>query len=162
MYLWVFLTKVSGSFTVQSLLHAFIKIHKLMWRMRTEDLIAQGMTAYVWIVHVQNCLCICMWYFLGGQNRNCGENLVKKMKYLLLFCCCCVVLISQSCPNLCDPMGCSLSGSSVHGILEAGILEWVAIPFSRGSSQARNRTQVSCIIDRYFTIWALREALLLF
>ena len=42
------------------------------------------------------------------------------------------VLVTQSCPTLCDPMDCSLSGSSVHGILQARILEWVPIPFSRG------------------------------
>ena len=48
------------------------------------------------------------------------------------------VLVAQSCPTVCDPMDCSLPGSSVHGILQARILEWVAIPFSRGSSQARS------------------------
>ena len=54
-------------------------------------------------------------------------------------------------------MDCSLPGSSVHGILQARILEWVAIPFSRGSSQPRDQTQVSCIVGRFFTIWVLRE-----
>ena len=57
--------------------------------------------------------------------------------------------VAQSCPTLCDPMDCSLPGSSIHGILQARILEWVAISFSRGSSQPRDRTQV-------FTIWATR------
>ena len=51
-------------------------------------------------------------------------------------------------------------GSSVHGILQARILEWVAIPFSRGSSQPRDWTQISHIAGRSFTIWATREALL--
>ena len=51
----------------------------------------------------------------------------------------------QSCPTLCDPMDCSPAGSSVHGILQARILEWVAMPFSRGSFQPRDRIQVSCI-----------------
>ena len=46
----------------------------------------------------------------------------------------------QSCPTLCDPMGCSLLGSSVHGLLQAGILEWGATPSSRGPSQSRDRT----------------------
>ena len=55
---------------------------------------------------------------------------------------------------LCNPMA-----STVHGILQAGILEWVAILFSRGSSQPRDQTQVSCIADRFFTSWATREAL---
>ena len=56
-------------------------------------------------------------------------------------------------------MDCNLPGSSVHGILQARILEWVAVPFSGGSSQPRDRTQVSCIAGRFFTIWATREAL---
>ena len=49
----------------------------------------------------------------------------------------------QSCPTLCDPMDCSLPGSSVHGILQATTLEWVAISFSRGSSQPGDQTRVS-------------------
>ena len=57
-------------------------------------------------------------------------------------------------------MDCSLPGSSVHGILQARILEWVAISFSRGSSQPRDRTRVSCIAGRFFfTSWATREFL---
>ena len=55
------------------------------------------------------------------------------------------VLVAQWCPTLCDPMGYSLPGSSVHGILQARTLEWVAMPFSRVSSQPRDRTQVSHI-----------------
>ena len=51
----------------------------------------------------------------------------------------------------------SLPGSSAHGIPQARILEWVAIPFSRGSSWPRDRTQVSWIAGRFFTIWATRE-----
>ena len=66
--------------------------------------------------------------------------------------------LTQSYLTLCDPMDCSLPGSSVHGILKARILEWVAIPFSRGSSWPRDQTQVSCIAGRCFTIWATREA----
>ena len=54
-------------------------------------------------------------------------------------------LVAQLCPTLCDPMDCSLPGSSVHGILLARILEWVAMPSSRGSSQPRDQTGVSCI-----------------
>ena len=57
-----------------------------------------------------------------------------------------LVLVAQSCLTLCDPLDCSLPGSSVRGrILQAGILEWVAIPFSRGASRPRDRTCVSCI-----------------
>ena len=53
----------------------------------------------------------------------------------------------QLCLTLCDPMDCSLPGSYVHGILQARILEWVAVPFSRGSFQPRDQTQVSHIAD---------------
>ena len=69
------------------------------------------------------------------------------------------VLVGQSCPTLCDPMYCSPPGSSVYGIFQARILEWVAISFSRGSSQPRNWTQVSCIAGRFFTLWGTGEAL---
>ena len=62
--------------------------------------------------------------------------------------------VIQSCPNLCDPMDCSLPGSSLHGIFQARVLEWVAISFSRGSSQTRDRTWVSCIGGRRFNLWA--------
>ena len=54
-------------------------------------------------------------------------------------------------------MDCSLPGSSVGGILQARIPEWEAIPFSRESSQPRDATQVSRIVDRHFTIWATQE-----
>ena len=61
--------------------------------------------------------------------------------------------------NSCDPMDYSLPGFSVPGILQARILEWVAISFSRGSSQPRNQTWVSCIAGRFFTDWATWETL---
>ena len=56
--------------------------------------------------------------------------------------------------SFCNPMDCSLPGSSVHGILQARILEWVAILFSRASSQPRDKNWASCIAGRFFTIWA--------
>ena len=56
------------------------------------------------------------------------------------------VKVAQSCPTLCDPMDCI-----VHGMLQARMLEWVAFPFSRGSSQPRDQTQVSRIAGRFFT-----------
>ena len=74
-----------------------------------------------------------------------------------------VVLVVQSCPTVCDPMDCSLPGSSLHGILQVRILEWkkkkrilewIAIPFSRGSSWPRDWTQVSCVAGSLFTVWA--------
>ena len=62
-------------------------------------------------------------------------------------------------PTLCDPVDCSPPGSSVCGILQARILEWVAIPFSKGSSQPRVGTHVSCIAGRFFTAgyWVVYE-----
>ena len=68
-------------------------------------------------------------------------------KYCITVCVCMKVKVVQSCLTLCDPMG-----YTVHGILQAKILEWVAIPFSRGSSQPRDQTQVSHITGRFFTI----------
>ena len=59
---------------------------------------------------------------------------------------------TQSCPTLCNLMDYSLPGSSVHGIFQAIVLEWIAISFSRGSSQPRDRTRVSHIVDRRFTV----------
>ena len=60
--------------------------------------------------------------------------------------------------RLCDPVDCSPVGSFVHGILQARILEWVAIPVSSGSSWPWDHTWVSCIAGRFFTIWATTEA----
>ena len=75
---------------------------------------------------------------------------------------CCVVLcvLVQLCLTLCDPMDCSLPGSSVHEIFQARILEWGAIPFSRGSSPPRDRIRVSCIGRQILNHWATWEALL--
>ena len=60
--------------------------------------------------------------------------------------------VTQSCLTLCDSMDCSLPGSSVHGIFQATVLEWIAISFSRRSSRPRDQTQVSRIVDRRFTV----------
>ena len=68
------------------------------------------------------------------------------------------VKVAQLCPALGDPMDYSSPGSTVHGILQARILEWVAIPFSRGYSQPRDRIQVTCIAGGFFTDWATTEA----
>ena len=65
--------------------------------------------------------------------------------------------VAQSCLTLCDPMDCSLPGSSVHGIFQARVLEWIAVSFSRRSSRPRDRTQVSHIVDGRFTIWTTSE-----
>ena len=85
------------------------------------------------------------------------HNLVNEKQHRLIICCAgqqMDVLVAQSCPTLCDPMDCSPQGSSVHGILQARILQWVAISFSRASSQPRDWTWVTCTAGRFFTIWA--------
>ena len=69
------------------------------------------------------------------------------------------VLVAQSCLTLCDSMGCSPPGSSVHGILQTRILKWMALPFSRGSSQPRDWIWVSRTAGRFLTIWTIWEAL---
>ena len=74
----------------------------------------------------------------------------------------CVHVCAQSCLTLCDPTDCSPPGSSVHGILQARILEWVAISFSRGSSQLRDQTHiffVSCIDRQILYPCAIWETL---
>ena len=68
------------------------------------------------------------------------------------------VLVAESCPTLCDPMVYSAPGSSVHVILQARKLEWVTIPFSRGSSSPRDQTQVSHSAGTFFIVRATREA----
>ena len=73
-------------------------------------------------------------------------------KEIVLDCLKVKVLVIQSCPTSCDPMDCSPPSSSVHGVLQARILEWVAIPFSRESSQSRDRTWVSCIAGELLTV----------
>ena len=63
----------------------------------------------------------------------------------------CTCVCAQSCPTLCDPIDCSPPGSSVHSILQARMLEWVAIPFSRGSSWPGDWTHISCTAHGFFT-----------
>ena len=88
----------------------------------------------------------------GHEPRNAGihQQLERAREEILLSCMC--AESPQLCLTLCDPMDCSPPGSSVPGILQAGILEWIAISFSRGSYQPRDRSQVSHIAGRYFTV----------
>ena len=92
-----------------------------------------------------------IWLVLVKQQNQLPNSTYKKVRNLLfrnivclnIISCCCSV--TQSCPTLCDLMNCSPSGSSVHGIFQTKILEWVVISFSKGSSWARDQTHVSCI-----------------
>ena len=111
-------------------------------------------------------LCIYIWH---QPNLPISRNTCSTMKSNILLASvsewsCSVVSDSlrphgQSSLTLCDPMDCSLPGSSVHGIFQAIALEWIAISFPRGSSRPRDQTRVSCIVDRRFTVWATREVL---
>ena len=83
--------------------------------------------------------CICM-----AESLHCSHETTTILLISYVF-----VLVAQSCPTLCDPMDCSPPSFSVHGILQARILEWIAILFARGASQPRDRTLVSCLTGRF-------------
>ena len=109
-------------------------------------------------IHIFNCFwCYCFWTYLCWRME--GVKILPGFRASNILSDPGCVLVAQSCPTLCDPMNYSPSGSSVHRILQARTLEWVAMLSSRGSSQPRDRTQVSHIAGRFFTIWATRETL---
>ena len=91
---------------------------------------------------------------LGFWDRGNILDIIQAMVFLYII----AMLVAQSCPTLCDTMGCSPPGSSLQGILQARTLEWVATPFYRGSSWPKDQTRVSSITGRLFTIWASKEA----
>ena len=91
------------------------------------------------------------------QIKSCGKE-INYLHWSGAICQKVKLTVVQSCLTLCDPMDCSPPGSSVHGISQARILEWVAISFSRGSTWPRDQTFISCIAGRFFTVWATREA----
>ena len=76
-----------------------------------------------------------------------------------IYMCVCIVTQMSNCPTLCNPVNYSPPGSSVHGIHQARILKWEVMPFSRGSSQPRDQTLVSCIAGRFSIIWTTKDAL---
>ena len=84
------------------------------------------------------------WYAVIIQS----PQFIHLVLYSLCFC-----LVAKLCPTLCNPVDCNPPDSSVHGISQARTLEWVAMPFSRASSQPRDQTQVSCIAGRFLTTW---------
>ena len=115
--------------------------------------------SHMWLIKIR----------VSTQYSVCFVSSLKKYKYNTDTCPVFIIMlwserrkdseVAQSCPPLCDPMDCSLPGFSVHGILQARILEWVTVSFSRGSSRPRDRTQVSRIGGGRFNLWATREAL---
>ena len=97
-------------------------------------------------------LCVCLFYFNIFYIFISTYIFNYIYIYIYMYTCVCVcVLVAQSCSVLCDPIDCSPPGSSVHGMLQARILKWIAILFSKGSSQPRDQTQV-CIAGRFFTV----------
>ena len=120
---------VSAGFFLSSLISTPVEILSIPLLCKTEDVQTCGGNKIKDSIYTK--MCICMSY---SQYR-------KKVK-------------SLSRVWLCDPMDCSLPRSSVHGIFQAIVLGWGAISFSRGSSQARDRTWVSCIVGRCCTISA--------
>ena len=86
----------------------------------------------------------------GTRSEEAGATVCVRV--CVCVCVCVYLLVAQSCMILYDPMGYSLPGSSVHGILQTRILEWGAVLFSRESSEPRDQTWVSCIIGRFLTI----------
>ena len=99
-----------------------------------------------------------MHYSLPGSSV-CRICQAKILEWVAIFLSEWVSEVAQSCLTLCDPVDCSLPSSSIHGILQARILEWVAISSSRGSSWPRDRTWVSRIGGRCFSLWATRKPL---
>ena len=115
----------------------------------------------LWVPCLMHWACTGLWWlFFGDYFVNISiydqRNWNKKLFSLLA----CLLSFAQSCPTLWDPRNCNPPGSSVHGILQAGILEWVAISSSKESSQLRDWTNVSCvscITGRLLTLWAIWE-----
>ena len=96
------------------------------------------------------------WKFLFPRVYESAKVTAPWPKHFYGHCCCSV---TKLCLTLCDPVNCSLPGSSVHGISRARKLEWVAISFSRGSSQPNVQTHIFCIGKRVYYHWTTREPL---
>ena len=149
----------------ESYFHGRLRISQLLWhvtfwfiwRLERNDTPGQKSVITEWMCHSWNQGCL----FLSEAPQ-------KYLSYTLCFCldttglhqcfpdvCVCVYAKSlQLCLTLCNPRDCSPSGSCVHGILQARMLEWVAMPSSRGSSWPKEQTCVSCIVGGFFTVWA--------
>ena len=125
-------------------LSRFLFIHTPAFNIRSSS---HG--SYAWQLWIESS-------YVPGIVLSSGAELFKKQLFVLQ-----CVLVAQSSPTLCSPTDCSLPGSSVHGILQERILEWVSMPFSRVFTPLRDQTWVSHIAGRFFTIWAIWETLVL-
>ena len=105
---------------------------------------------------------IVTWLHLGAIGYAASGQLLPRLYTKVCVCVCvhmcvCMHVHAQSCPTLCDPTDCCPPCSSVHGILQTRLLEWVTIPFSRESSWLRDWTQISFVAGGFFTIWATSQ-----
>ena len=143
---YFYIEKMQGKFFIVENFQIYTKLECII----SEFLYIHHSVFYLYscaLSFITHCPVLCLLYF-EANNRyvissvNISMGSVKHSE----------VKVAQLCSTLCDPM------DWVHGILQARIMEWVALPFSMGSSQPRGRTQVSCIVGRFFTSWAIREA----
>ena len=108
------------------------------------------------------CVCVCVYVYIyiyiERERESCNIYIYIYIYIVLTYTVCESVIYSVM--SDCDPMNCSTPGSSVHGIFQARILQWVAIPFSKGSFPIRDRTWVSCISSRFFTAWPPRKPIM--
>ena len=123
-----------------------MQVRSLGWGDSLEEVMATHSSILAWRIP---------WTGESGGLRS-KRSLRVRHDWSNLACMHVLYLVAQSCLSLCDPMDCSPPCSSVHGILQARILEKVAMPSSRGSSQ--DQTMVSCIAGGFFMVWATREA----
>ena len=129
--------------------HFILHIHILKSRINCVDC-KRSKCTYVYYVHIY-IICVYIFVYIHIYTYNTYMHTMHRQ----------YSAIAQSCLTLCYPTDCGLPGFSVHGIIQARIPEWVAISFSRRSSQPRDRTQVSHIVNGQFTIWATREYIIL-
>ena len=105
----------------------------------------------IWIKLFFWVLYFCTWDMANILNKTISSPFASVCALMCIYMC---VLAAQSCLTLCNPTDCNLPGSCVRGILQARILGWVAIFFSRRSPWPKGWTQVSCVAGRFFTLWA--------
>ena len=140
---WATVHVVAESDTTEQLehIHKHTHTHIQTYKIYTTEHLFKSPASHVFHKSTRNTLWFEKWPKLRHAKRTVSEALhISEVK------------VAQSCLTLCNPVDCSLLDSSVHRILQARMLEWLAIPFCGGSSQPRDRAQVSCIVGGFFTI----------
>ena len=120
------------------------------WKVKVKSLSHVRLSATPWTTAYQAPLS------RGFSSKNTGVGCHRLLRHVQIISVK-VKCVSQPCLTLCYPVDCSPPGSFVHGILQARILGWVDIPFSRGSSWPRDQTRVSNIAGIFLTVWATTE-----